>query len=64
MDGKPILSCSTLAVRADGHEIYTLEGLQEEAADFVGFMRCDLCVLCCSMTVDFLGEFDMGCNSL
>ena len=24
MDGKPILSCSTLAVRADGHEIYTL----------------------------------------
>ena len=27
MDGKPILSCSTLAVRADGHEIHTLEGL-------------------------------------
>ena len=35
MDGKPILSCSTLAVRADGHEIQTLEGLQEEASDFV-----------------------------
>ena len=31
LDGKPILSCSTLAVRADGHEIHTLEGLQEEA---------------------------------
>ena len=30
MDGKPILSCSTLAVRGDGHEIYTLEGLQED----------------------------------
>ena len=38
MDGKPILSCSTLAVRADGHEICTLEGLQAEAADFVGFI--------------------------
>ena len=38
MDGKPILSCSTLAVRADGHEIYTLEGLQEEASEFIGFI--------------------------
>ena len=38
MDGKPILSCSMLAARADGHSIQTLEGLQEEAADFVGFI--------------------------
>ena len=38
MDGKPILSCSTLAVRADGHEVSTLEGLQGEAADFIGFI--------------------------
>ena len=49
MDGKPILSCSTLAVRADGREIYTLEGLQEEAADFAGFIadqgaeQCGFC---------------------
>ena len=46
MDGKPILSCSTLAVRADGHEICTLEGLQEEAADFVGFIADQGAVLC------------------
>ena len=49
MDGKPILSCSTLAVRADGQEIYTLEGLQEEAADFVGFIAdqgADQCGFC------------------
>ena len=49
MDGKPILSCSTLAVRADGHEIYTLEGLREEAADFVGFIAdqgADQCGFC------------------
>ena len=31
MDGKPVLSCSMLAVRADGHAIHTLEGLQEDA---------------------------------
>ena len=49
MDRKPILSCSTLAVRADGHEIHTLEGLQAEAADFVGFIAdqgADQCGFC------------------
>ena len=49
MDGKPVLSCSTLAVRADGHEISTLEGLQAEAADFVGFIAdqgADQCGFC------------------
>ena len=49
MDGKPILSCSTLAVRADGHEIYTLEGLQEEAAEFISFIAdqgADQCGFC------------------
>ena len=49
MDGKPILSCSTLAIRADGHEIYTLEGLQAEASDFVGFIAdqgADQCGFC------------------
>ena len=38
MDGKPLLSCSMLTLRAAGHSIQTLEGLQEEAADFVGFI--------------------------
>ena len=49
MDGKPVLSCSMLTVRADGHEIFTLEGLQEEAADFVGFIAdqgADQCGFC------------------
>ena len=49
MDGKPVLSCSVLAARAHGHDIQTLEGLQEEAADFVGFIadqgaaQCGFC---------------------
>lgn len=49
MDGKPVLSCSLLAARADGHEIFTLEGLQEEASDFVGFIAdqgADQCGFC------------------
>lgn len=49
LDGKPILSCSFLAVRADGHEIYTLEGLQTEAEDFVEFIAdqgADQCGFC------------------
>ena len=49
MDGTPILSCSTLAVRAAGHHVQTLEGLQEEAEDFVAFIadqgaeQCGFC---------------------
>ena len=49
LDGKPVLSCSMLAVRADGHAVHTLEGLQEEAADFVGFIAdqgADQCGFC------------------
>lgn len=49
MDGKPVLSCSVLAARADGHEILTLEGLQEEAEEFVGFIAdqgADQCGFC------------------
>ena len=49
MDGKPILSCSMLVARAAGHHIQTLEGLQEEAADFVGFIAdqgADQCGFC------------------
>ena len=48
-DDTPILSCSMLAVRADGHRVTTLEGLQEEASNFVGFIadqgaeQCGFC---------------------
>ena len=50
MDDVPVLSCSVLAARAHGHSITTLEGLQEEAADFVGFIadqgaeQCGFCI--------------------
>ena len=49
LDGVPVLSCSMLAVRAAGHTVQTLEGLQEEAADFVGFIAdqgADQCGFC------------------
>lgn len=49
LDEKPVLSCSVLAARASGHSITTLEGLQEEAAEFGGFIadqgaeQCGFC---------------------
>lgn len=49
LDGKPVLSCSVPAVRADGHTVITLEGLQEEAARFGAFLadegaeQCGFC---------------------
>ena len=49
LDGKPVLSCSMLAVRANGHSVQTLEGLQEEAKDFVEFIAdqgADQCGFC------------------
>ncbi len=49
MDGRPILSCSILAARAAGHTVQTLEGLQEEASSFAGFIAdqgADQCGFC------------------
>lgn len=49
MDDEPILSCSMLVARADGHRVCTLEGLQEEASAFVGFIAdqgADQCGFC------------------
>ena len=49
MNDEPVLSCSTLAARANGRSVYTLEGLQEEASEFVGFIadqgaeQCGFC---------------------
>ena len=49
VEGKPILSCSTLAVRANGLHITTIEGLRKEAEEFGGFMadegaeQCGFC---------------------
>ena len=49
LDEKPVLSCSMLAARADGRSVTTLEGLQEEAAGFAGFIAdqgADQCGFC------------------
>ena len=49
VDDKPVLSCSVLAARVAGHKVTTLEGLQEEAADFGAFIadqgaeQCGFC---------------------
>ena len=49
VDEQPVLSCSVLAVRANGHKVVTLEGLQEEASEFAAFIadqgaeQCGFC---------------------
>lgn len=49
LDDLPVLSCSVLAARADGHRIVTMEGLQKEAAEFGAFIadqgaeQCGFC---------------------
>lgn len=49
LDGKPILSCSFLAVRADGKSVTTIEGMEKEALEFGAFMadegaeQCGFC---------------------
>ena len=49
MDEKPVLSCSVPAARAAGHKITTLEGVQEEAAEFSDYLAnegADQCGYC------------------
>ena len=49
LDEKPVLSCSVLAARADGHEVTTLEGLQKESEEFADFLAregADQCGFC------------------
>lgn len=41
LDGRPVLSCSTLALRADGCHVTTLEGLQKEAEEFGMFLAAE-----------------------
>ena len=38
LDDKPVLSCSTLAARANGRRVTTLEGVQKEAEEFSVFL--------------------------
>ncbi len=57
VEGKPVLSCSTLAVRVSGKKITTIEALQDEALEFARFMadegaeQCGFCAPGFTMTV-------------
>jgi carbon-monoxide dehydrogenase small subunit len=49
IDSKPILSCSYLAARAEGHRILTVEGIAEEAKQIVNLITeegADQCGYC------------------
>lgn len=49
LDGKPVASCSVLTAKADGHEVTTVEGIQEEAhkiGEHFGEEGADQCGFC------------------
>jgi carbon-monoxide dehydrogenase small subunit len=49
LEGKPVLSCSTLTAKANGLHVTTLEGMKEEVEEFAGFMAdqgADQCGFC------------------
>lgn len=49
LEGTPVLSCSVLAMRANGKKVTTLEGVEEEAREFGEFLagegaeQCGFC---------------------
>ena len=49
LDGKPVLSCSTFAAKADGREVTTVKGIEEEAGRFAEYLTAqgaDQCGFC------------------
>ena len=60
LDEKPVLSCSVLAARADGHSVTTLEGLQEEAKEFGAFIADQGAEQCGFSEEDELREYRAG----
>jgi len=49
LEGKPVLSCSYLAIRADGKQITTIQGAAKEAEEFAHFLTregADQCGFC------------------
>lgn len=49
LNNRPVLSCAVLTARIDGQHVTTLEGVQEEAAEFACFMAkegADQCGYC------------------
>lgn len=61
-DDKPILSCSILALRVDGHKITTVEGIQEEASKIAecfsseGADQCGYCNSSFALTIYALSK--------
>jgi carbon-monoxide dehydrogenase small subunit len=63
LDGKPVPSCSYLTMKADGHSITTVEGVQEEAEKLGrimnegGAVQCGFCTPGFILTVISMKEY-------
>ena len=57
LDGKPVLSCSVLLCRLDGHEVTTVEGIEDQARELAAYLvaeggdQCGFCAPGYIMTV-------------
>ncbi|MEN6296894.1 MAG: 2Fe-2S iron-sulfur cluster-binding protein [Rectinema sp.] len=57
LEGKPVLSCSYLAIRADDKEVTTIQGVAAEAKEFAQFLaaegadQCGFCAPAFALTV-------------
>ncbi|MTI48262.1 (2Fe-2S)-binding protein [Sporosalibacterium faouarense] len=54
LDGEAVLSCVLISAKADGHEITTIEGVQEEAKDVAKYLvdeGVDQCGFCGTGTI-------------
>ena len=62
LDGKPVLSCSLLTLRCEGHEITTVEGIQDIAANIAdcfaleGADQCGYCNASLSLVIHALSK--------
>ena len=54
VNGRPVLSCSTLAARVEGKKIVTLEGMQREAKEFGSFLANEGAEQCCFCNPGFI----------
>ena len=67
LNDKPVLSCSILAMRANGAKVVTLEGMQEEAkplATFIASQGAEQCGFCSPGNINWNDSLKWVCISL
>ena len=59
LEGRPVLSCSMLALRIQGKKVVTLEGMEKEAQEFGAFLAGEGAEQCGFCNPGFINVFAM-----